>query len=318
MTTSLNLQKVWTVIEVISSSYAETFWKIKQGMVTTSGKWTVVSSSDGASNFGAADYWVDSGDCVWAITGSNHSWIVLKNTNLSSSGAGFQICIDLDHGTPYYGTVLYSASAGFTGGSLTDRPTATDSQDLKTHSYLMYGYNGCLHISSDGECTRWFGGSFGICTSFWLFDKAKNPSSWWTIPVVVSCRAYNASTTNVLSTDYLSLYGAFYGRVDSFNIPMALLFPSFGAFSGSDYDYIYSYGNNTNFNGDWQVIPGFLAANPIRAGIYGSLYDFFWISSSIRKGTYLPAVGYTKGFICYGDAMVGNDNNRHTFSGNTP
>lgn len=69
---------------------------------------------------------------VTAGAGTNHSWIVLEFAQIND-GAGhkLQVCFDflgsMATSTP---STFLSAAAGFTGGSATARPTATDEQQL--------------------------------------------------------------------------------------------------------------------------------------------------------------------------------------------
>jgi hypothetical protein len=312
---SISLDKTWSVYDVFlpnSTSYAPTIWNIKNIFVS-SGKWTVVSSSDGSANFGAVDYWTTSANCIWANAGSNHSWVVLKNLNLSSSGAGFQVCFDLSSSTIYNGTVVFSVSAGFTGGSLTARPTATDESILISNTRIFYGYSGNIHISSDGECTRWFGGSAGLCTSVYLFEKVKNAPSWWTIPVIVSGKVSNTATSIVVYTNY-GASGAAYGSILSAISPFAMLMPCY--YNSSWYGYFSNnYGNQPNYDGGWPVFPTYLASMEYaRPGIYGCLYDFYWVAVTMPEGTYLPTDTNSKGMFCYGDFVIGSDGNRHSIS----
>ena len=69
---------------------------------------------------------------VWDAPGNAHSWIVLKQTALSSTGQGWQLLISCENADANGKvlTVYHSVSAGFTGGSTTDRPTATDEQAI--------------------------------------------------------------------------------------------------------------------------------------------------------------------------------------------
>jgi len=90
------------------------------------GAWTVVGSSDSSSaNLTGTDLWVDKDDLVWDTAGNAHSWMVLRNTAIATN---FEICIDLSQAASDFDnlTFVYSHTAGFTGGTITARPTATD------------------------------------------------------------------------------------------------------------------------------------------------------------------------------------------------
>jgi len=86
--------------------------------------WTCESSSDGVGGFGNNDNvnrWPTYLNCIWAATGSNHSWFVLENTTL-----GYQVCVDLNSATTSVaGFVATEIAVPFTGGTATARPTST-------------------------------------------------------------------------------------------------------------------------------------------------------------------------------------------------
>ena len=121
---SIVLDKVWTVSEYNNvsggdSAYNTMLYTLKTTLIA--GAWDVVSSCGKVGGItwtaGASDYWNAVNEVAWAAAGSNHSWIVLKNTSLISSGAGFQVCIDCNDASTANGTIVVSYNAGFTGGT---------------------------------------------------------------------------------------------------------------------------------------------------------------------------------------------------------
>lgn len=184
--------------------------------------WVVKGSSNSvAAGMDNVDRWLSRTNLVSAAAGSAHSWIVLEQAGLN---AGFQVCIDMRFNGG--GTVAVSPSAGFTGGTTTNRPTATDEYTctLVNAADASWGVtnlgailNHNLHVmqSTDGQCTRIFvtvgnvdnaGTSFGnppITTLFASFDKLRNPVTGFTIPVVSSW----AGTTSAAEVmDYAALF----------------------------------------------------------------------------------------------------------------
>lgn len=87
--------------------------------------WTVRGSSDGSANFSTAgvNHIAARTNLIWAANGANHSWIWLENTTL-----GYQIVIDCINATETNIRISASrtASAPYTGGSLTQSPTSTE------------------------------------------------------------------------------------------------------------------------------------------------------------------------------------------------
>jgi hypothetical protein len=182
--------------------------------------WTVV----GSSNSVAAG--MDGVDRLAApanlIAGGNHSWIVLQQNGLN---AGFQVCFDFTGGGS--GTVAVSPSAGFTGGSIAARPTATDEYTMTLNGTgtaywgianfgVPFKYN--LHVmqSTDGECTRIFvttgsadntGTIYGaqpITTLFANFDKLRDPVAGFSVPVVCSWGGHPSNQDSLVYTNVIA------------------------------------------------------------------------------------------------------------------
>ena len=177
--------------------------------------WTVVLSSDSATA-DASDNWSDIADLVWRdedSTGTNFSWIVLRQTGISTT---FEVLLALesdtvgDDGSQIYASV---AQAGYTGGTTNTAPTATDERELRNDDGTSLGYWGSgqdaanhtpairyhAMMSSDGECTRVLLFINTINTGFWIFDVPDNPASGWTNPYVAMIYGQNNATTNVTS-----------------------------------------------------------------------------------------------------------------------
>ncbi len=172
---------------------------IKDKMKTlSSNPWTVAySATDGAAGVvgDGVDRWAANTDLVWSA--GNHSWIVLKQTAIASN---FQICIDLA-GVQDHMAFIISPSAGFTGGSIGARPTATDEYEYRTSGKLwgraivlattIVGYH--VMMSSDGECTRVLFTQNDKACGCWIIDKLQNPPSGLSIPAFVMINAANGT-----------------------------------------------------------------------------------------------------------------------------
>lgn len=178
----------------------------------TSGAWQCRFSCDGTTAGVADDLvnrWDSLTDLVWAAAGVAHSWMVLRQTGI---GAGFEICIDLSNAGSANATVVVSPANGFTGGSTTNRPTATDEWVLLNNTFWITAaggstWSGVLSVigSTDGQCTRVFlirpSSGNAIVEGCWILDKPKNPVTGWTVPFVGFILA--ASGNHV--TDYTRL-----------------------------------------------------------------------------------------------------------------
>ena len=154
-----------------------------------SNPWQVVSSSN-CTNYGDADYWSSAADVRYAVTpGPKYSWIVLKQPAISSN---FQVLITARTTAGGWDEAMnfrISPSVGFTGGTLTTFPSASD-QILET-SYSrsggtynpVYDYSSAgwppvsyhAMMSSDGKCTRSFACGLGIAAHILFIDVPKDP-----------------------------------------------------------------------------------------------------------------------------------------------
>lgn len=273
---------------VLATDQRALMFAIKDALVSFGVQpWTVVSSSD-SSSAGASDYWVDAADLVFAGPGVAHSWIVLKQTGL---GTNVQLCIDLINQYDYsVATVILSPNAGFTGGSTTARPTATDEVTVLSSAAwtgLAAAADVKLHVmqSDDGQCTRVVICSQSACRGLWILDKLADSSL--AIPVVVTMK--NGTTTG--STHLTNAY--FVGRHSTTNLT---------AYCGTEY-YNTTAGVNAN-SGAPSDISGLYPITPLSAwsettGAKGRLGRFqdLWIgSSSFGLGGTYPATPDSKLF----------------------
>lgn len=156
--------------------------------------WTVRYSCDSTTAGiagDAVDRWTADTNLVWANAGTAHSWIVLQQTGITST---FQVCLDLTSASAsgLVLTIVLSPSAGFTGGTTTARPTATDEVIVQSNA----GWGGqsantqtVYHVmhSTDGQCNR-----VAICvgnttSGFWILDKPANPVTGWSNPSLGGC-----------------------------------------------------------------------------------------------------------------------------------
>lgn len=151
---------------------------------------------------------------VWAAAGSNHSWIVLKQTAIFST---YEVCIDCNSASAYQGSIVIGYT-GFSGGSATARPTAVSSTTIISVNTITVhnsnAFSSVLHVmqSTDGECTRAFIMYNDYPQTFMLFDKPKNPVSGWTNPAISIY--YNPANPTASATALASFDGT--ARVNFF------------------------------------------------------------------------------------------------------
>ena len=164
-------------------SYQKSLWYLKDALVNFSMPWTVISSSDSVTA-GASDLWVDSGDLIWDDTGNAHSWIVLQHPTRNT-----QFCLNCNHaGTSGRHASMYVSFGGnYTGGSITNQPTADDQVDAFGEEEwlgpMTSAFDSWIHSwqSNDGTRTRiLISTSFGAGTGgYYLFDEIDTPAPLW-------------------------------------------------------------------------------------------------------------------------------------------
>lgn len=175
-------------------------WTVKNKLIS-SGQFSVTLSSNSIAA-GAADYWPSIASLIWNDAGAAHSWVVLKRTALPC----YEVLIDLG---VYSGASVpdrcnaWVSLAGFTGGSTTTPPTATDQSVLRgqdgsvvmdpfnwTGAGIIYppAFSCALHYmySSDGRSQRLFMFKANACNMFIDFQEPKNPVTGWTSPWVAT------------------------------------------------------------------------------------------------------------------------------------
>lgn len=166
----------------------------------SSSPWACRYSSDGTTAGTAGDLvdrWSSITTLVWAAAGSNHSWIVLRQTGIGSTA---EICIDLSNGTSSNATIVFSPG-GFSGGSLTARPTAADELVLLSNTTWLTStgsaFTGVVSVmqSTDGQCTRLIFWRGGFVECLWILDKPASAVSGWTTPFFGWIRGTSGAST---------------------------------------------------------------------------------------------------------------------------
>jgi len=287
----------------------KTMWAIKESLIGfTTQPWTVVGSCDGSSNFDnipatSNDYWVAATNLIWGTTG-NHSWIVLKQTGV---GSNFQICIELKGVVPYYAVIAFSASAGFTGGALNARPTATDEVVVINSQDWHWGntnYAPALHVmqSTDGECTRIIACVNSTANMFVDISKPKNPSSGWSNPSIMTWVRYQAGAGEATSYAVLNDLANVFSYIGSDAAKHYM--STIGCVDRMNGQYI---GGFNQLENAYEVYPIWLFATTAsalnRRGTHGQIYDlWFGTVDGITTGDTYPGTG--KEYAQFGDLVV--------------
>jgi hypothetical protein len=278
-----------------------------------SNPWTVISSSNGTTA-SAADNWASSADLTWtyAASGAVRSWIVLEQDGIS---AGFQICIHLfrnstNSNIQQFIEIVVSPATGFTGGTTTARPTAADEQIVADVSVTgaggLWGIANAvghrLHVmqSTDGQCTRVImtQDTTGTPVAFWLFDRAKNPVTGWTIPWVACVSG--SSGTSVTSHPVLNDAAT---RTRAVGASLMTLF-----FTCEGYTSAMITENQTvanSLDGSWPMAPiGLYSATASNVGRHGELFDLWYGATTRANGDQYPSTGTLYQFTQFDELIL--------------
>lgn len=284
---------------------------LKQTLTTfSSAPWSVLRSSNSVAS-GIGDTWATTADLVWSNqgdTGTARSWIVLGQTGM---GSNFQWLISCQSngqspGPEHSVFMAISPNAGFTGGTTTTRPTATDEQ------IIIVGASGTnngvwvsptnaaqanrfvLHVShaSDGSATRvhfWYNSRH---MTFLTFGKvvdspAVNPLSYWgfCFPNVAGGQDDNSKATYAKWNDIARLNFFYNGTV----------------FNGAGYctseGFITSMVGEqilvaNEIDGTWPISTMGVQGVPIALrGRIGRIVDCWWTSTALADGDSFPGGG---------------------------
>lgn len=164
---------------------------------------TVVGSSDSATaGMGGASRIITAANIVPGA--GAHSWVVLRWVS------GLQICLDWNSNDGWLVSMVISPSAGFTGGTVNARPTATDEVVNMTVQHFTWGNAiGTMHIqavhSNDGANTYLFVCARGAVQTVLLAGTAYRPPTDWTSPRFAIMRGSSdmtlTATTNYAGND---------------------------------------------------------------------------------------------------------------------
>ena len=287
------------------------------GAVGSGDRWTI----DGNVLTQAGGVITVDNDVNFAAAGTRHSWIVLRQTGLATN---FEVCFDLS-GSAGAGTITFSPSAGFTGGTATDRPTATDEVRIlggasaatflpSENTQRVFHYT----QSTDGQCSRlWVWQSGTTNRLFLMFDKAQHPISGWTNPVYVFVESTTTGNDGTIASSSTNFYAnrRFRSRIDANTVALIGFTHDFWS-SGSA---VRSLPINT-FSAEWPVCPIAIACStnassdgggsgsasvvPPAIGRIGNVFDMWWRPASLATGDSFPNNAATRQYMSIGDIVV--------------
>ena len=273
------------------------------------------SSTVAGSAGDAVDRWAADSDLVWNGPGSAHSWIVLRQTGISST---FEMLISCEgSGANASQLTMYVSTSAFSGGSTTARPTATDEVLVIggpwiTNSDISHRYH--VLQSTDGQCTRIFIGSSGVCVFSAIIDKPNNPTTGWINPYF-ALAAFNSTTWSLTSpvlitSSNASALGRMRSGSTTGNVSLTIegLANNFAADT--------AIGNIANeIDSSWDMWPlGIACLTTGIRGRHGSLFDLWAVSSSRASGDMIPGDGSNQFAVCMPFIIPWNGSTAPAFS----
>jgi len=176
--------------------------------------WMVAGSSDGvAANMTGTNLLLAQNDFHHADPGTLHSWIVFHLDQVP-----VYLCFDFNSTDDDILTIVMS-QAGFTGGTITARPTAVD-QIILNNGGAWGGrlgngtdggqLRGHLMYSSDGQAFRMVIMNGGVAASFLLVERPGAATPGWDDPVIGAFKGL--SQHFALEDTLLGVYNFFNGQ----------------------------------------------------------------------------------------------------------
>jgi len=283
-------QYIWWVIKNLLIGFGTLPWVVRG------------SSNSSTAGLDAVDRWTTSANIVKATSGSPHSWIVLRQTGIATN---FELCIDANHPVAYIGSIIVSPSAGFTGGTTTARPTATD--EIVLISTTTWSSNADtqhqVHAwqSTDGACTIvqvWRGGS--AQPTFLMFVKPNDPPTGWSNPSLSVALGNNGGGISAPLTTFWASAGSppvrARGSVGTINVN----FGGEAATTGGNLAVI-SMNAASAFSGEWPFYPvgatTFTSPDTSRLGV---VPDLWWKANAVLDGDTFPNNASTRQFVAAG------------------
>lgn len=282
----------------LMKSFSSNPWSVYYSCTAT-GSGTAGSAGDGV------DRWSTISDLLSA-NGSKHSWMVMKQAAIGGA-SGFQVCFDHTgaSGLAVSQSIIVSFGAGFTGGTTTARPTATDETVIISNAQWYSGLQAqhIIHamMSTDGQVTRicmWTGGT-NLCT-YWEFGKVQNPVTNWSNPSYGEALAATSGYANAVAT----LQGTTLRCIGGGGTPLFSAGLTYETFNGSGTGLVRAQNIGTSpntFDGQWPVLPmGVAASAASNAGRLGNIYDLWWRPTGLVDGDTFPNNDTTRQFVVMG------------------
>lgn len=293
-TWQFNVNQVLATSGVAETDHINMWFLIKQTLTGFStNPWTVVRSCD-STTVDASDLWLTSANVVPGT--SSHSWIVFQQSAIGGTGGPFQLLVDLNNNSGVgYGNVYVSHGAGFTGGSVSTRATATDEVAIVANAAIISPNIArnlivSCQMSSTGDSTRVLVFGSGVCLLMYLFETVsdslltyKGLSFGTTGSVIPTAASHVASTSNSWSGKRTNNYTASLGTE---------------VYGGSTTVVAANGGAISDISGAYAIAPLSAHSESVGSkGRVGRIADMWLGSASIPTGSTYPASPDDKEFL---------------------
>lgn len=318
-TWQFNINQTIAATGTIAGTNSALLLALKNSLTGFGSNPATVDHSRGSSTAGTpgdgVDRWSSASDVIFASAGTSHSWIVLKFAGVASN---FQLLISASsEGNGAYSSgnwtvsMFVSRSAGFSGGTTTARPTATDEQELGRYgsaakwnaSASIADATHRLHVmmSTDGASARAFFCASGKVWSAFLLETLSPTDTW--------SPSWHARLTNspggvwpqsAVAANFYAYDGAAY--VNSTAQQMAFTGESRGPTSFGPTST--EFGTMANdASGNWPIWPmGVVGQTAGGRGRWGTSIDMWWGSSAVSDGDTYDATSKT--FVQFAGLIV--------------
>lgn len=252
--------------------------------------WSVLGSSDSVNfNMSGTDLWDVPAKIVHST--GNHSWIVLQQPLQGSAPGYLQVCLDFPFtsSAPAACHVSFSISAGYTGGSISARPTAIDEIVVNTAEVVSTsGATGSCGVnclkSTDGKVTRMIVTKDGALQpkAYWVFEELADIESYWTSKTVVAVAPLSHAGLNSTSNLFNYQGGSNSGKMSWASSNTYALSSSNGPTTM----------NRPDYGGAWPVFPcGVFNDVGASRGKLGNFADLWAVSYASPTGEYFAGSG---------------------------
>ena len=267
--------------------------------------WTITESSDSVTATGGTDKWVTADNLVWRDddTANVFSWLVARQTGISTTFELLIACEEDSVANDGSEMGAWVSQVGFTGGTTTARPTASDERQLRDStlsgwwgsggdggSGLTYRWHAMQ--STDGQCTRVLIFVNDVNTGFWAFDKPANPVTLWTNPYVAVISGENNTSSNQCSYAIFHDSAMMSGRFSGIDTTIYLSGEGFGTNASGENFTVTNQLDDSFFAGEM----GLSSLSSTFTGRNGEMFDLWWGLTNADTGRYYPDTG-TKSYV---------------------